>query len=147
MGRLATMTIVATAVAGLLFLSPARAQDDRGRVAGFSVDFRWDRAVLDPAYKNTGCQWRMLPKDFPPYNTVFYYFNKWKLEGVFEELMDTLHRMVRKLMGGRRHPASASLIPEASSPPTMLTPTMGSTATRRSRGARNTLWLTHLVFL
>ena len=49
----------------------------------------------------TGCQWRMLPKDFPPYNTVFYYFSKWKHEGVFEELMDTLHRMVRKLMGGR----------------------------------------------
>lgn len=46
----------------------------------------------------TGCQWRMLPKDFPPHNTVFYYFNKWKLEGVFEELMDALHRMVRKLM-------------------------------------------------
>ena len=35
----------------------------------------------------TGCQWRMLPRDFPPYNTVFYYFNKWKWEGVFEELM------------------------------------------------------------
>ena len=40
-------------------------------------------------------------KDLPPYNTVFYYFSKWKHEGVFEELMDTLHRMVRKLMGGR----------------------------------------------
>ena len=52
----------------------------------------------------TGCQWRMLPKDFPPYNTVFYYFSKWKHEGVFEELMDTLHRMVRKLMGGRTPP-------------------------------------------
>ena len=25
----------------------------------------------------TGCQWRMLPKDFPPYNTVFYYFDRW----------------------------------------------------------------------
>ena len=24
----------------------------------------------------TGCQWRMLPRDFPPFNTVFYYFNK-----------------------------------------------------------------------
>lgn len=47
----------------------------------------------------TGCQWRMLPKDFPPYNTVFYYFNKWKLEGVFEELMGTLHVKVRTLMG------------------------------------------------
>ena len=51
----------------------------------------------------TGCQWRMLPKDFPPHNTVFYYFNKWKLEGAFEELMDTLHRMVRKLMGREEH--------------------------------------------
>lgn len=36
----------------------------------------------------------MLPKDFPPHNTVFYYFNKWKLEGVLEELMDALHRML-----------------------------------------------------
>ena len=45
----------------------------------------------------------MLPKDFPPYNTVFYYFNKWKLECVFEELMDALHRMVRKLMGRKEH--------------------------------------------
>ena len=53
----------------------------------------------------TGCQWRMLPKDFPPHNTVFYYFNKWKLEGVFEELMDTLHRMVRKLMGREETPS------------------------------------------
>ena len=32
----------------------------------------------------TGRQWRMLPRDFPTFNTVFYYFNKWKLEGVFE---------------------------------------------------------------
>ncbi len=53
----------------------------------------------------TGCQWRMLPKDFPPYNTVFYYFNKWKREGVFEELMDTLHRMVRKLLGREETPS------------------------------------------
>ena len=51
----------------------------------------------------TGCQWRMLPKDFPPHNTVFYYFNKWKLEGVLEELMDALHRMVRRLMGRKKH--------------------------------------------
>ena len=53
----------------------------------------------------TGCQWSMLPKDFPPYNTVFYYFNKWKREGVFEELMDTLHRMVRKLLGREETPS------------------------------------------
>ena len=53
----------------------------------------------------TGCQWRMLPKDFPPYNTVFYYFNKWKLEGVFDELMDILHVIVRNLMGKEDAPS------------------------------------------
>ncbi len=53
----------------------------------------------------TGCQWRMLPKDFPPHNTVFYYFNKWKLEGVFEELMGTLHVRVRTLTGREDTPS------------------------------------------
>lgn len=57
----------------------------------------------------TGCQWRMLPKDFPPHNTVFYYFNKWKLEGVFEELMAKLHVIVRSLMG-RENTASLGII-------------------------------------
>ena len=47
----------------------------------------------------TGFQWRMLPKYCPPYNTVIYYINKWKSEGVFEELVDTLHIIIRKLMG------------------------------------------------
>lgn len=53
----------------------------------------------------TGCQWRMLPKDFPPYNTVFYYFGKWKREGVFEELADTLHVIVRRQMGREETPS------------------------------------------
>lgn len=53
----------------------------------------------------TGCQWRMLPKDFPPYNTVFYYFDRWKWEGVFEELMETLHVEVRRLAGREDSPS------------------------------------------
>lgn len=52
----------------------------------------------------TGCQWRMLPKDFPAHNTVFYYFNKWKWDGVIEEITDTLHIMVRKLAGKNESP-------------------------------------------
>ena len=38
----------------------------------------------------TGCQWRMLPTDFAPWQTVYHYFRKWKFEGVFEEVMDNL---------------------------------------------------------
>lgn len=53
----------------------------------------------------TGCQWRMLPKDFPPYNTVYYYFRKWKNEGVFEDIMDTLREKVRLSMGREETPS------------------------------------------
>ena len=47
----------------------------------------------------TGCQWRMLPKDFPPYNLVYYYFSKWKNEGVFDELFFKLHIWLRVMLG------------------------------------------------
>jgi putative transposase len=53
----------------------------------------------------TGCQWRMIPKDFPPYNLVFYYFTKWKREGVFEDIMDTLREKLRIVLGREESPS------------------------------------------
>ena len=38
----------------------------------------------------TGCQWRLLPREFGPWQTVYYYFRKWKLEGVFEDITGLL---------------------------------------------------------
>src|SRR5665811_77224 len=35
---------------------------------------------------STGCQWRQLPKDFPPYSTVQGYFYAWSLGGIFASL-------------------------------------------------------------
>lgn len=32
----------------------------------------------------TGCQWRMLPSDFPKWERVYYYFQKWSLNGTLE---------------------------------------------------------------
>ena len=43
----------------------------------------------------SGCQWRMLPKDFAPWQTVYYYFRQWKLNGLLEELHDYLVKKVR----------------------------------------------------
>ena len=34
----------------------------------------------------TGCQWRNIPNDFPPWRTVNYYFTKWKESGVLSAL-------------------------------------------------------------
>ena len=43
------------------------------------------RAVLDAILyiARTGCQWRMLPKDFPPFTTVQGYFYDWRDDGLF----------------------------------------------------------------
>jgi len=53
----------------------------------------------------------MLPKDFPPYNLVYYYFSKWKNEGVFEVLFIKLHIWLRIILGlGREECPSLGLI-------------------------------------
>lgn len=43
----------------------------------------------------TGCQWRYLPKDFPPKSTVFRYFQQWKKDGTLDRLHDKLRTKVR----------------------------------------------------
>ena len=53
----------------------------------------------------TGCQWRMLPQDFAPWQTVYYYFRKWKLEGVIDDIMSTLHALARKAVGRKDSPS------------------------------------------
>ena len=47
----------------------------------------------------TGCQWRMIPKDFAPWESVYYYFSKWKNEGVIEDLLDNIRSQVRTKSG------------------------------------------------
>lgn len=53
----------------------------------------------------TGCQWRMLPSDFPRWNLVYYYFLKWSREGVFEEINDILRKCLRRKQGRKDSPS------------------------------------------
>jgi putative transposase len=47
-------------------------------------------------YRNrSGCQWRMLPGDFGPWQTVYYYFAKWRKDGTWRQLNDALRELVR----------------------------------------------------
>jgi transposase len=46
-----------------------------------------------------GCKWVDLPKDFPPSGTVFYWFNSWKKDGVWEEILQTLWSLSRNSRG------------------------------------------------
>ena len=42
-----------------------------------------------------GCSWRMLPKDFPPWQTVYGYFREWRNDGTLKRLHDALREQVR----------------------------------------------------
>jgi transposase len=54
----------------------------------------------------TGVQWRYLPHDFPPWETVYGYFAKWQKEGVFAQLNGLLRELVRKKEGRNAEPSA-----------------------------------------
>ena len=65
------------------------------------------RGVLDAIFYllKTGCQWRMLPSDFPNWERVYYYFQKWSRDGTIEEIHEVLRKMLRKKRGRAESPS------------------------------------------
>ncbi len=61
----------------------------------------------------TGCAWRHLPSDFPPWQTVFRYFSRWRREGVVQQVHDRLRDAVRDAEG--RDPMASAGIVDAQS--------------------------------
>jgi putative transposase len=54
----------------------------------------------------SGCQWRAVPKDFPPCSTVQYYFYKWRGSGLWRTINDALVRQVREGQGRKLTPSA-----------------------------------------
>jgi len=52
-----------------------------------------------------GCQWDMLPHDFPNYKTVNYYYNLWRSEGRWDTIMNSLRDAVRETAGRKPEPS------------------------------------------
>ena len=59
------------------------------------------RAVYDAIHyiAASGCQWRMLPSDFPNWSTVYGIFWKWRRDGTWQRIHDALREKVRKATG------------------------------------------------
>ena len=55
----------------------------------------------------TGCQWRMLPKDFPNWSTVYGIFWRWRNDGTWERIHDALREKVRRAEGKKSTPTVA----------------------------------------
>lgn len=57
----------------------------------------------------TGCQWRMLPKQYPKWQTVYSYFRTWRDNGTWQRIHDTLRAKVRVQAGRHKHPTAGCL--------------------------------------
>ena len=82
----------------------------------------------------SGCAWRMLPHDLPPWRTVYSYFWQWRKDGTWQLVHDLLRGDVRVAVGRRRQPR-AGIIDSQS---VKTTEKGGSAATMpasRSKGA------------
>ena len=110
------------------------------------------RAVLDAILyiARTGCQWRMLPKDFPPFTTVQGYFDDWRDDGLFEKINFALLLQARGWPAAKRAHRRGSSTVNRPRPPRaagrVVEPVLGrgKTATRgmrprRSKGVSATL--------
>jgi putative transposase len=66
------------------------------------------REILNAVFYllKSGCQWRMLPREFPPWKTVFHYFRAWRLDGTWERLNRTMRRLLREKLGRDPEPSA-----------------------------------------
>ena len=69
------------------------------------------REVLNAIFYvlRSGCAWRLLPHDFPAWQTVYGYFNHWRKSGVWEELNAALREAVREQEERAAEPTAAIL--------------------------------------
>ena len=57
----------------------------------------------------TGCQWAMLPKDFPAYSTVYFYYRKWQRSGTWQAINLALCEQVRHQVGKAGKPTTVAV--------------------------------------
>lgn len=67
------------------------------------------RIMLDAVFHllRTGCSWRHLPHDFPPWKSVYTQYRQWMRSGVFEKVHNRLRSKLRKLKGKKTFPSVA----------------------------------------
>src|SRR5918998_4937566 len=66
------------------------------------------RAILDAVFYvlKSGCPWRWLPREFPPWKTVYDWFRRWRIDGTWERLNAELRELLRARLGRDPNPSA-----------------------------------------
>lgn len=97
---------------------------------------------------NTGCGWRYLPREFPPWQTVYQYYRDWILTGIWRLIHDSLVKLTRKAAGRSEQPSY--VIIDSQSAKANSGEELGYDGFKRVRGRKrqilvDTMGLTHCV--
>ena len=75
--------------------------------AGRPIEIDMREAVNGMLYiDKTGCQWENLPGEFPNYQSVYYHYRKWCLDGTWEQVNRALIYEARRVLGRCPHPSA-----------------------------------------
>ena len=99
------------------------------------------RIILNAIFflNRSGCQWDMLPKDFPPKSTVFDCFSAWRQSGLWEKLNHALRVKVRVAEGRNPSPTAAILDSQSVKGAEQGGPTIGYDAGKKIGGRKRHL--------
>lgn len=82
-----------------------------GAKVGGRPEERAKREILNGIFYvvRSGCAWRMLPHDLPPWQTVYHYFRLWRNDGTWQLIHDLLRGDVRVAEGRHRQPSAGAI--------------------------------------
>jgi len=93
-----------------------------------------------------GIQWRMLPKEYPKWQSVYTYFRQWREDGTWQRLHDTLRAQVRRQAGRHKHPTAGCLDSQSVKTPA-VTGIRGYDAGKQVKGRKRHLLVDTLGWL